>query len=175
VSGWLADQLPAYLLDDKFFRDFIALFTELAAETRVHSDSLPYLADIDVTPGPMLRFMGQWLAFDQIDPSLPDERQRDLLSRLGSILAWRGTRRGVTELLALLTGDEVEVTVDPTPTARGAKAVTVHVANSAWLTPEQFLQFVANEIPADCTLQLYVDNRELTAAGVRGRHHHDPA
>lgn len=171
ATDWLAEQLPAYLVEDRLFRTFLAVFTELAGETRVHGDALAHLADLDVTAGPMLRYLGQWLAFGEIDPGLPDHRQRELLGRLGSIVAWRGTRRGLTELFTLLTQDEVEVTAaGPTsPDGPRRKIVTVRVANTAWLTPEQFIKFVGNEIPADCTLTLVVNGHELTKAATGSR------
>lgn len=174
MTSWLADQLPAYLLEDRRFSDFLAIFAALAGETRVHGDCLPYLVDVDVTPGPILRYLAHWLAFDELDPGLPDLRQRQLVSSLAGIVAWRGTRRGLIELLTLLTEDEVVVTsgapapiggISALPVASrvaGDKVVTVRVANTAWLTAEQFTEFVRNEIPADCTLELIVDGRALT-------------
>jgi phage tail-like protein len=164
VSGWLADQLPAYLTEDPLFGGFVGVFTTLANQTRAHTDALEHLADLDVTPGPMLRYLAQWLAFDGIDPALDDQRQRHLVAQLGAIVAGRGTRRGLTALLSLLTEEEVDVTDTAGGVGPPTKVVTVRVQNTAWLTSDQLHDLVLDEIPADCTLRLYVQGREVTTA-----------
>lgn len=188
MSNWLADQLPSCLLDDAFMRGLIEVFAAVAAQTRAHGDALPYLADLDVTPGPMLRYLAQWVAFDALDPELPEGRQRDVVRQLGYIVAWRGTRRGLTALLRVMTDDDVEVETTspdddqerPRPArpgevtvgeaaGQGPKLVTVRVANTAQMTPQRFWQLVAEEIPADCVLRLFVDGRELMPARDRAR------
>jgi phage tail-like protein len=173
MSTWLTDQLPSYLLEDPFFRGLVEVFAALAAETRAHGDALPYLADLDVTPAPMLRFLGQWVGFDAIDPELSRVRHQEIVSQLGDVVAWRGTRLGLTTLLTMLTEDEADV-VDSTDAGAqqgGAKVVTVRVRNTAWMTPERFLELVENEIPADCHLRLFLRDHELTS-GVPARGGH---
>lgn len=172
-STWLVDQLPLGMLDDEFFVRFVSIFQELADTHRANADSIEHAVDVSVAPPDMVRYLGRWIGVQAVDPSLPDEFQRRAVRAIGRMLPWRGTRRGLLDLLELVTGEPAEV-VDPGGVHREGEAppndkhVVVRVRTTGWVTETDLWAIVAAEMPADVTFELQVrgePDREPVAAG----------
>ena len=95
------------MVQDDFFRRFVSIFQDVASTYLDTTDGLQHVTDVAVTPTPMLPWLGSWLGTRVIDPSLDEADQRRLVRAAGQALAWRGTRRGLTGWLQVLTGGPV--------------------------------------------------------------------
>jgi hypothetical protein len=114
----------------------------------------------------MVRFMGRWLACNWVDSSLPDATQRDIVRRYSQLLQWRGTRRGLQELLELISGQPAVVTdsggVYLEGESEGAAAhVRLEVASVGWANDEDLIDIVKSELPASLTFELVVAGRRV--------------
>jgi phage tail-like protein len=69
--------------------------------------SLPTFVDPDTAPEEFLSWLANWLALN-LRPDLAEERKRLLIRRAASLFAWRGTIRGLRELLQIVAGEWVE-------------------------------------------------------------------
>jgi len=150
-GGWLVDQLPMCFAGDDFLRRFVLLFQELADGLRERIDGVDHALDATVAPPAFVRWMGQWLGVRGIDPTLPAERQRELVFGFGALLVSRGTKAGLRRAVELVTGQPVLVQDpgrivregDPLPaagpvrielrTAGGASAADVVAVIRDWL------------------------------------------
>jgi|HigsolmetaAR201D_1030396.scaffolds.fasta_scaffold17426_2 phage tail-like protein len=165
-DNWLLHQLPVGMLEDPFLVRFVSIFQELA-ETVLHQvDNLPHMFDPTVAPLPMVRALGSWVGLDWIDPSLPEDLQRRIVRRYFGLLRWRGTKRGMRELLELVT--EGPVSVEETggiyaegDTPAGIGHVVLRVQSTGWANEKDLLRIVRAELPASVTFELYVGDRRL--------------
>jgi phage tail-like protein len=89
---------------DDFLRRFTGIFQELAEGLRQRIDGVEHIVDVTVAPPAFVRWVGGWLGLRSIDPSLPVERQRELVLGFGGLLARRGTRAGLQRAVELATG-----------------------------------------------------------------------
>lgn len=170
-SDWLIGQLPMGMLDDDFFVRFVSMFQEVATTLLDGADNIPNTVDVTVAPPELVRWLGSWLAIDSIDPSLPEELQRALVRAASRTLAWRGTRRGLEDYLEVLTGAPAEVTEsgavirelpdDDAPELERPRTVGIRVHSIGWLSEEDFVDLVADEIPANVQWSLHLDDRQL--------------
>ncbi|QEE29658.1 hypothetical protein FTW19_17695 [Terriglobus albidus] len=97
-------QLNAFLrpLEAMLLGDTAALPTE-GPGLREIIQSLPQKIDPHRTPDEFLPWLAGWLAVVLPD-HLPSNRARMLIARAGQLFAYRGTRKGLTELLEIVTG-----------------------------------------------------------------------
>lgn len=177
---WLLNQLPMGMLDDEFFVRFISLFQEVATTLLDGVDNIPNVVDLTVAPPALVRWLGSWLAVTSIDASLPEELQRRLVRQAGRSLAWRGTRRGLESLLGALTEAPAEIEDsggvrrevagavastagegDATATPQATRKVTIRVQSLGWLSEPDFVELVADELPANVAWELYLGERRL--------------
>lgn len=166
----MTDQLPAHLLGDPFFRRFVGIFGELADGLRDHANGLEHVVDVSVAPDPLVRYLGRWLGLESIDPSLPVERQRDMVRGAGRLLAWRGTRTGLTGFLELVTGAPVAMSEGggvfrQGEAPRGPVPVRIEVGYTGQVTDEHLLVLLRNELPADVEFDLRVGRRVVWPPG----------
>ena len=154
------------MLDDDFFVRFVSLFQEMADTVVDRVDSLEHYVDVTVAPPDLVRYLGRWIGVDTVDPSLPADVQRRFVREAGRILRWRGTLRGLTTLLELLSGGPVEVVdsggvyrQDEAPAEAGH--VVMRVPSVGWLDPGDFIELVRGELPAHVTFELYVGDEQL--------------
>src|SRR5579875_137360 len=160
----LVVQLPVGMLDDDFFYRFASIFQEEASSFLDVVDNLAHIIDPAVAPPAMVRFLAGWLALPPLPPSLDEAYQRRYVKEARGWRAWRGTRRGLTELLRFLTGGEVEV-ADSGGVFRQGEAglrpaqVRVTVEGTGWLTEADFIELVRDEVPANATLELFIGQR----------------
>ena len=92
------------MTEDEFFVRFVSIFQEVGGTVLDQIDMLPFVFDTAVAPDSLVRAIGSWVGLDWVDPSLPDIAQRRLVRGYSALLPWRGTRKGLTELLHLITG-----------------------------------------------------------------------
>ncbi|MCU1483328.1 MAG: hypothetical protein JWN67_74 [Actinomycetia bacterium] len=163
---WLIEQLPVAMLDDDFLVRFLGIFQELADTFMVQADNMEHLLDLAVTPEPMVRFMGAWLGARTIDPSLDPDVQRRVVREHGQMLPWRGTVRGVRQLLEMITGGPV-VVVDSggvypegeAPVNRGH--VHIEVLSRGWATEDDLVALIQSDLPASVSFELFVGDQRL--------------
>ena len=165
-DDWLLHQLPVGMVEDDFLARFLRIFQRVA-DTELHQiDTLGHMFDPAVAPDPMVRLMGAWIGVDWIDPSLPDHLQRRIVQEYAELLQWRGTRRGMEQLLGLITDGPVEV-VDSGGVYHEGEAptsyphVVLRAASSGWATEADLLRIVRAELPASVTFELYVGSRRI--------------
>lgn len=161
---WLLAQLPVGMLEDDFFRRFTQIFQDMADTLVDQVDNIPNAVDLTVAPAELVRYLGSWIGVTTVDASLPVELQRRIVHGQGRILPHRGTKRGLLDLLELLSGQPAEVE-DPGGIWREGDAparqpvVRVRVASTGWMPAEDFVALVRDELPAHVGLELYVAGR----------------
>lgn len=161
---WLLNQLPVAMVQEPFFRGFASIFQAVATTYVGQADGIGHLTEVDVTPTPMLPWLGSWLGVDVIDPSLDELRQRQLVATASTVMAWRGTRKGLQAWLEAITQDEVTIE-DPGGVHLEGEApmrapiLRVHTAGTGWLSTADFTKVVLAEIPVHISLELYVDHQ----------------
>lgn len=161
---WLLNQLPVGLLDSDFFVRFVSIFQEVGNGLLDDADNIHNLLDITVTPPEMLRWLGGWIGVDSVDPSLPIELQRLIISGSATSLRWRGTARGLLAFLQMTTGGQCEVTDGGGVWAAGEAPqdvawVRMTVQSTGWLDEKDFIALVRDELPAHARAELYVGDR----------------
>jgi phage tail-like protein len=122
VSGWLIDSLPVCFAGDPFLRRFLGIFQELADDLRSAIDGIEHTVDATVAPPDFVRWLGAWLGVESLDPSLPELRQRELVSGFGPLLPQRGTAAGLAGVVELVTGERPLVR-DPGAVVRDSDAI----------------------------------------------------
>lgn len=170
---WMLNQLPIGMLDSDFFVRFVALFQELGGTLLDSADLVEHVADSTVTPRPLLPHLASWIGVRTVDPSLDETLQRDLVASSARALVWRGTRRGIAEHLRMLSGAEVEVSdsggvwaQDEAPT--GPAWLLMRVQSTGHLSEPEFVELLADEIPAHLHAELWLDDRCIwDTAGVK--------
>jgi len=165
-DDWLLNQLPMGMLEDDFFSRFVGIFQNVSTTMLDGVDNLDNIVDVTVAPEAVVRWMGAWLGVESIDSSLAHELQRRIVRESGKILAWRGTKRGLTGLLELMSGGPVTVEesggVYPEGTSPGeAPFVRMHVESTGWVSEEDFVTLVRDELPAHVTFELFVGGRRV--------------
>jgi len=168
-SDWLLSQLPMGMLDDDFFVRFVSLFEEVATSYLEGADNIPNVVDVDVAPPELVRWLGSWIGMPPLDSSLAEDLQRRLVSTASAILAWRGTRQGLEQFLAVVTGGQVEVEENGGIGREGTLGdrppfVRMRVDSIGWLSDADFVALVRDEVPANVTYELFVGDRRLWPA-----------
>jgi phage tail-like protein len=165
-DDWLIHQLPVGMVEDEFLVRFVSIFQHVADTVVGQIDNLPHVFDVTVAPLPMVRTLGRWVGLDWIDPSLPDALQRRIVTEYFSMLRWRGTRRGMVQLLELIS--DAPATVEESggiyPEGRAPADVghvVLRVQTSGWATDADLLRIVQAELPASITFELHVGGRRI--------------
>jgi phage tail-like protein len=158
------------MLDDNFFYRFVSIFQEEAETYLDDIDNLPNVIDPAVAPPAMVRFMAGWLALPPINPALDETYQRQLVLQASKLQWWRGTKLGLSGLLELFTGEPVEV-IDSGGVFRQGEAgdarpqVKVRVGGAGWLSEAALVDLVADEVPANVDIELFVGDRRIFPPG----------
>lgn len=173
-DDWLLHQLPVAMVEDDFLARFLRIF-QTVSDTVLHQiDSLPHLFDPTVAPDNMVRLMGAWLGVDFIDSFLPDEVQRQIVREYSSLVQWRGTGRGLKQLLELISGQEATVEDSGGVYLEGEAPsapphVTLTVTSTGWATEADLVRIVRSELPASVTFELWIGDH-LVDLGLPVRH-----
>jgi phage tail-like protein len=166
---WLLNQLPVGMLDSDFFVRFVSIFQDIGSSLLEDADNVDHLADVSVTPEPLLRWLGSWIGVDSIDDSLDVEVKRRIVAGAATTLTWRGTVHGLRRFLELTTGGPVEVE-DGGGVWRDGEApadtawVRMKGESTGWLAENDFVELVRDEVPAHVRAELYVGDRRVWPA-----------
>ena len=95
-------------IDDDPVRRFLFIFQHLQTRLTDKVDRLPELIDPLMTDPRFLPWLASWVGFE-LDGSLPVHQQRELVRRAIRLYRTRGTRRGVEEMVRVLTGNMTAV------------------------------------------------------------------
>src|SRR5918997_2793201 len=96
-------RLPGLYVDDDFTQRFVSAFDQALAPIFATLDCLPAYLDPRLAPEDFLDWLAGWVGLP-LDESWTLERRRELVSRAVELHRWRGTRRGIAEHVALVTG-----------------------------------------------------------------------
>lgn len=165
-DDWLLHQLPVGMVEDDFLARFLMIFQTIA-DTEMHQiDTLAHMFDPTVAPDIMVRALGSWIGIDWIDSSLPDDLQRRIVREYSSLVQWRGTRRGLRQLLELISLEPAVVQDSggvflENDAPLQPPHVKLYVATSGWATEPDLLRIVRAELPASVTFELHVGSRQI--------------
>jgi phage tail-like protein len=154
------------MLDDDFFYRFASIFQDQAGTYLDSIDNLEHVLDPAVAPPAMVRFLATWLALPPLEPSLDELYQRLFVQAAAKLRWWRGTRRGLSTMLELLTPGRVQVTESGGVFRQGeagerAPWARVWVETTGWLPEAELVEVVRDEVPANVALELFVGERRL--------------
>jgi phage tail-like protein len=165
-DDWLIHQLPVGMAEDDFLVRFMSILQEVANTVVGQIDNLPHMFDATVAPPSMVRALGRWIGLDWVDPSLPDALQRRIVIEYFSMLRWRGTRRGMEQLLELISGAPAVVEESGGIFREGATPddvghVLIRVESPGWASEADLLRIVRAELPASVTFELFVGGQRI--------------
>lgn len=165
-DDWLLAQLPVGMVEDDFFVRFVSIFQEVATSLMEDADNIDNILDLRVAPDAMVRWLGSWIGLESVDRSLPHELQRRIVRTSAEILAWRGTRRGITRFLELMSGGPVSVEDGGGAYREGAAPpqpawVRLRVQSTGWLPEDDFVALVRDEVPAHVSVELWIGDRKV--------------
>lgn len=104
----IVDQLPGLLQGDDFARRFTGGLDELWGNVLVSVDNLHAYFDPWIAPSDFVAWLATWVGV-AIDENWPDHRQRALVAQIVDLYRWRGTARGLRDLVSVYVGVEPEI------------------------------------------------------------------
>jgi phage tail-like protein len=111
LSRYLAD-LPAIYQESDFLGRFLLIVEALWEPLEQRQSYMPLCFDPHTCPVAMLPWLASWLDMP-IDRLWPESRQRTILAEAIDLLRWRGTRFGLSRMIALSTGLTPEILDEP--------------------------------------------------------------
>lgn len=102
------DYLPGLYQSDEFLARFLLVFEHVLSPIQRTVENLPHYFDPHLVPESLLEWLGTWVGL-VLDPRWPESRRRHLLASASTLYGWRGTKRGLSELIRLYTGVEPEI------------------------------------------------------------------
>lgn len=163
----IVDQLPGMLQDDPMTRAFTAGLDEVWASALVALDNVHAYLDPRTAPADFLVWLASWVGV-VLDENWPEHRQRALVGRAVELYHWRGTIRGVRDLVELYTGVEPEVqdsggvrwSLSPGEPAPGSSrprvTIGLRVAEPDQIDTARLRVLVADAVPAHVTFAIEV-------------------
>lgn len=151
--------LPGLLQDDEMVQRFTAGLDEVLAPLLLSLDNLGAHLDPALAPMDFVRWLAQWVGL-AIDERWGDDHLRALVAGAVDLYRWRGTARGLRDLVAIYSGGEPEIVesggaiASPTPggTPPGSDATTVlvrvRVGSEAAVDIDRLDALVASAKPA---------------------------
>lgn len=123
-SGQPEEQHVEIHVDDDPIRRFLFIFQHLQTRVTDKVDRLSELIDPLMTDARFLPWLASWVGFE-LDGSLPVHQQRELVRRAIRLYRTRGTRRGIEEMVRILTASPVRIRerVKPRPMVLGQNTV----------------------------------------------------
>lgn len=107
-SGLPTEQAVEISVDDDPIRRFLFIFQHLQTRLTDRVDRLSELIDPLMTDARFLPWLASWVGFE-LDGSLPVHQQRELVRRAIRLYRTRGTRRGIEEMVRVLTSAPVRI------------------------------------------------------------------
>jgi phage tail-like protein len=178
-ADWLLDQLPSGMVDptdNAFFRQFVTIFQEVADTVLQPIDTLPHAFDPAVAPITMVREMGRWVGLDWLDEDHDPRTQRAIVTTYAGHLRMRGTKRGLTAVLELISGPDTVTIHDNGGVFWHGERVPQppHVAVNltcpgwtaehdviGWASSAEVLQIIRDELPATVTFELLINGTDV--------------
>jgi phage tail-like protein len=102
------EYLPSLYRSDKNMEQFLHVFEDILNPIENTVDNLDLYFDPSLTPEPVLTWLSSWLGI-VLDANLPLERRRELVASAVELYRWRGTKKGLTEYLRIITGCTPEI------------------------------------------------------------------
>jgi len=123
-SGLPQDAHEELEVDEDPMRRFLFLFQQVQTQVTQKIDRLSELIDPLMCEPKFLPWLASWVGF-QLDESLPIHQQRELVRRAIRLYRTRGTRRGIEEMVRVLTSAPVRIRerVKPRPVVLGKCAI----------------------------------------------------
>jgi len=103
MQSRLLDYLPGVFRSDPFLARFLLIFQSIVDPIEQSIDSTHHLLDPGLTPARFLPWLASWVGIE-LDPSLDEASQRELIRRAVELSRWKGTRRALREELRIRTG-----------------------------------------------------------------------
>ena len=104
----IGEQLPAIYADDNFAQRFTGALDEVLAPVLSTLDCLDAYFDPALAPADFVDWLATWVALP-LDEAWSLERRRLLVTAAVTLHRRRGTRSGLADLIALVTGGRVEI------------------------------------------------------------------
>jgi len=105
----IARQLPAILQEDEFVLNVVDALDSVLAPILLTLDNLDAYFDPMLAPDDFVRWLAGWVGL-LLDETWPIEFTRGAVARTVELYRWRGTVRGIREVLELYTGVAVDLT-----------------------------------------------------------------
>jgi len=103
LQSRLLDYLPGVFRSDPFLARFLLIFQSIVDPIEQSIDGTHHLLDPGLTPARFLPWLASWVGVE-LDPSLDETSQRELIRRAVELSRWKGTRRALREELRIRTG-----------------------------------------------------------------------
>lgn len=97
-----------YLKAGSFTERFLSIFTDIYRELEEKIDRSAELYDPETCPEEFVEWLGEWISAENM-LIFPDNKKRELLSAIPRLSTYRGTIRGLRELLELYCQSKVFV------------------------------------------------------------------
>jgi phage tail-like protein len=163
----LGRALPGLYQGDELAQRFLGAFDDVLAPVFCALDNFDAYLDPRLAPSDFLEWLATWVGV-ALDGGAAPERRRTLVAEAVELYRWRGTARGLSRAVALVTGVEPEVEEtgtagwSPIPTADGTGAVApsvrviLRVPDPATIDRAQVDAIVEATKPAHVTHQVEV-------------------
>lgn len=154
--------LPALYQHEDFVQQWVSAFDDVLAPLLMTIDNFDAYLDPLLSPGDFLAWLAGWVGIE-LDENWSEEERRRLVSRAAALYKWRGTRRGIVELVHQyldVPDDAIEVTdsggaawsvtpgATPPGTATPTLTVRVRVDDAATVDRARLDQLVGAAKPA---------------------------
>lgn len=103
--------LPALYQEDDFTTRFVSAFDTVLAPLIATLDCVDAYFDPSLAPLDLVAWLSTWVGLE-LDENWSDSQQRRLVAAAVELASWRGTRRGLVELLRIYAGvdeDAIEI------------------------------------------------------------------
>jgi len=101
-------QLPAVYQDDEFILQFCSGLDAVLAPVISTLDTIDAYLDPRLAPEDFLTWLATWVGVE-LEERWPLARQREVVSEAVDLYRWRGTTRGLRDVVRLYTGVEPEI------------------------------------------------------------------
>lgn len=113
-----------YQTDNDFLQRYLSIFSTMYQEFQEEIDDLPRLLDIDTAPAALLPMFANWLGLETDEALISPEQLRRLLKAAPELLARKGTKWAVEQVVRLFVDEPVyivERNLIPTDGRRGTE------------------------------------------------------